>query len=83
MLADLSETKQSSPPEVVIRQPRNSNIRQESINLGMRSAGVAVQIVEGLEILWFAECEFDLPFTNGPNEEALHLMNMMKPVMNA
>ena len=48
----------------------------------MRSAGVGLQIVGGLEILWFVECEFDLPFTNGPNEEALHLMNMMKPVMN-
>jgi len=48
----------------------------------MRSAGVAVQIVEGLEILWFAECELGLPFANGPNEEALLLMNMMKPVMN-
>ena len=39
----------------VIRQPRVSHIRQESINLGMRSVGVALQIVEGLEILWFAE----------------------------
>jgi hypothetical protein len=51
-------------------------------NLGMRSAGVSLQIVERLEVLWFAECEFALPFTNSPNKEALNLVNMMKPVMN-